>query len=82
MVGAARKAQVGHVAPTPLISEAAAKALNGRAVTEANATAAGVAAATGAKPLSQNAYKLRLIQVAVKRAIMTIIHIAARMAPP
>lgn len=61
---------LGHVAPTPLVAEAAAKALENRAVTEATATAAGRAAAENAKPLSQNAYKLRLIEVAVKRALM------------
>jgi xanthine dehydrogenase YagS FAD-binding subunit len=61
---------LGHVAPTPHVAEAAAKALNDRAITEATATAAGRAAAENAKPLSQNAYKLRLIEVAVKRALL------------
>jgi xanthine dehydrogenase YagS FAD-binding subunit len=64
------KVVLGHVAPTPHISEAAARALQGRAVTEATATAAGRAAAEGAKPLSQNAYKVRLVEVAVKRAVL------------
>jgi xanthine dehydrogenase YagS FAD-binding subunit len=62
---------LGHVAPTPHIAEAAAKALEGKAVTEATAAAAGEAATEGAKPLSQNAYKLKLIAVAVKRAVLT-----------
>jgi xanthine dehydrogenase YagS FAD-binding subunit len=61
---------LGHVAPTPLLSEAAGRALDGRAVTEATAAAAGRAAAEGARPLSQNAYKLRLVEVAVKRAVL------------
>jgi xanthine dehydrogenase YagS FAD-binding subunit len=61
---------LGHVAPTPYVSEAAAKALNGQAVSDASATAAGRAAAQGTTPLSQNAYKTRLIEVAVKRAIL------------
>src|SRR5205807_3752421 len=61
---------LGHVAPTPHVSEAAARALEGRAVTEATATAAGRAAAEGAKPLSQNGYKVRLVEVAVKRAAL------------
>jgi xanthine dehydrogenase YagS FAD-binding subunit len=61
---------LGHVAPTPLLSEAAGKALEGRAITEEAATAAGRAAAEGAKPLSQNAYKVRLVGVAVKRAVL------------
>jgi len=62
---------LGHVAPTPHLSEAAAKALEGKAVDEATATAAGKAAAEGAKPLSQNAYKVKLVEVAVKRALLT-----------
>ncbi|MCI0685004.1 MAG: FAD binding domain-containing protein [Gemmataceae bacterium] len=61
---------LGHVAPTPYIAEAAQRALDNRAITEASATAAGRAAAEGAKPLSQNGYKLRLIEVAVKRALL------------
>jgi xanthine dehydrogenase YagS FAD-binding subunit len=62
---------LGHVAPTPLVSEAAQRALEGRPVTEATAAAAGRAAAEGARPLSQNAYKVRLLEVAVKRAALT-----------
>ena len=64
------KIVLGHVAPTPLISEAAANALNNGPVTEARAVAAARAAVQGAKPLSQNAYKVRLTEVAVKRAIL------------
>jgi xanthine dehydrogenase YagS FAD-binding subunit len=61
---------LGHVAPTPLLSAAAAKALEGKAVTEATATAAGEAACEGAKPLSQNEYKVQQLRVAVKRAVL------------
>src|SRR5438552_14873865 len=61
---------LGHVAPTPYIAEAAAKALDGKAVNEETAAAAGKAAAEGAKPLSQNGYKVKLVEVAVKRAIL------------
>lgn len=61
---------LGHVAPTPYLAEAAMKALEGRDITDATATAAGRAAAEGAKPLSQNAYKIRLVEVAVKRALL------------
>jgi xanthine dehydrogenase YagS FAD-binding subunit len=61
---------LGHVAPTPLVSEAAAQVLEGREVTEELAAAAGRAAAEGAKPLSQNAYKVQLLAVAVKRAAL------------
>ena len=62
---------LGHVAPTPHVAEDAAKALEGQTVTEGTATEAGIAAAKGAKPLSQNEYKVKLIEVAVKRAILT-----------
>lgn len=62
---------LGHVAPTPLVSEAAAKALEGKEVTEATAAAAGEAACEGAVPLTQNAYKVQLLKVAVKRAVLT-----------
>jgi len=71
------KIVLGHVAPTPHIAEAAATGLNNHAVTEASATAAGRAATQGAKPLSQNAYKVRLVEVAVKRALL----LAAGMKP-
>src|SRR5262249_17355752 len=64
------KIVLGHVAPTPLIAEAAAQVLEGKSVTEETAAAAGKAATEGAKPLSQNSYKLRLVEVAVKRAIL------------
>jgi xanthine dehydrogenase YagS FAD-binding subunit len=69
---AARGARVvlGHVAPTPLLSEAAAKALEGKEVTEAVAAAAGKAACEGARPLSQNEYKVQQLEVAVKRAVL------------
>jgi xanthine dehydrogenase YagS FAD-binding subunit len=62
---------LGHVAPTPHVAEDAAKALEGQTVTDGTATEAGLAAAKGAKPLGQNAYKVKLIEVAVKRAILT-----------
>lgn len=64
------KIVLGHVAPTPHVSDAAARALDGKEVTEESAAAAGKAAAQGAKPLGQNGYKVRLVEVAVKRAIL------------
>ena len=39
-------------------------------MTEATASAAGEAANEGARPLSQNAYKVDVAKVAVKRAIL------------
>jgi xanthine dehydrogenase YagS FAD-binding subunit len=62
---------LGHVAPTPHVAEAAAKTLEGKEVNAETAAAAGKAATEGAKPLSQNAYKLQLVEVAVKRALLT-----------
>jgi xanthine dehydrogenase YagS FAD-binding subunit len=62
---------LGHVAPTPIVATAAAKALEGKEVTEETAAAAGKAAIEGTKPLSQTGYKVKLIEVAVKRAILT-----------
>ncbi len=62
------KIVLGHVAPTPRVVEA--RGIAGRAVTEETAAAAGRAAAEGAKPLSQNGYKVRLVEVAVKRALL------------
>jgi xanthine dehydrogenase YagS FAD-binding subunit len=62
---------LGHVAPTPHVATAAAKAVEGKAISEDTATAAGKAAVEGAKPLSQNGYKLKLVEVAVKRALLT-----------
>ncbi len=64
------KIVLGQVAPTPYVAEAAMRALNNQPVTEANATTAARAATEGAKPLGQNGYKLRLVEVAVKRAIL------------
>lgn len=61
---------LGHVAPTPWVSSDAEKALKGKTPDEATAARAGEAAVKGAKPLSMNAYKIRLARVAVKRAVL------------
>jgi xanthine dehydrogenase YagS FAD-binding subunit len=52
------------------VSDEAAKAIEGKAVTEESAAAAGEAATKGAKPLAQNGYKVKLLAVAVKRALL------------
>ncbi len=62
---------LGHVAPVPMLSAEAAKAIEGKPINEETAAAAGEAATSGAKPLSQNGYKVRLLAVAVKRALLT-----------
>jgi xanthine dehydrogenase YagS FAD-binding subunit len=67
---ASAKVVMGHVAPTPLESPEAEKALVGKTITEATAEAAGKAAVASAKPLSQNAYKVQLARVAIKRALL------------
>jgi xanthine dehydrogenase YagS FAD-binding subunit len=61
---------LGHVAPVPLLSPEAAQELEGKEVNETTATAAAEAAVTGARPLSQNAYKVFMLKAAVKRAIL------------
>jgi xanthine dehydrogenase YagS FAD-binding subunit len=61
---------LGHVAPTPYIAGIAAQGLEGQIVNVARATTAGQAATQGNRPLSQNEYKVRLAQVAVKRAVL------------
>lgn len=70
--GSAQNAKVvlGHVAPTPWNSAAAARALNGKSVNESAAAAAGAAATQGATPLSKNGYKVPQVKIAVKRAVM------------
>jgi xanthine dehydrogenase YagS FAD-binding subunit len=61
---------LGHVAPTPWNAAAAAKSLAGKTIDEQVAEAAGAAATEGASPLSQNDYKVQLVKVAVKRALL------------
>lgn len=61
---------LGHVAPIPWRAVAAEKALAGKPLNAATAEEAGKAAAEGATPLSGNAYKVQLVRVAVKRALL------------
>jgi xanthine dehydrogenase YagS FAD-binding subunit len=61
---------LGHVAPTPWLAQSAGQALAGKSISSAIAETAGKQATEGAKPRSQNAYKVKLAQVAVKRALM------------
>lgn len=65
------KVVLGSVAPVPLVCEPAAQAITGKAVTPETAEAAGKAAVASAKPLSMNAYKVKLTEVAVKRALLS-----------
>jgi xanthine dehydrogenase YagS FAD-binding subunit len=61
---------LGAVAPTPWRAHAAEATLTGRDADEASARDAGRAALQGAAPLRDNAYKLNLIEVAVRRAVL------------
>ena len=69
VVGSARVV-LGHVAPTPWSATAAGKFLSGKRVTAEVAEEAGKLAVADARPLSQNAYKVQLAKVAVKRALL------------
>ena len=64
------KIVMGHVAPTPWVSEEAAAAIVGRSINAETAEAAGDAAVASATPLSNNEYKVQLAKVAVKRALL------------
>lgn len=61
---------MGAVAPIPWRSPAAEQALVGKSINEETAAAAADAALKDARPLSQNAYKVDVAKVAVKRAIL------------
>lgn len=65
-----REARVvlGGVAPIPWHAPAAEAALRGQPLSEASLSAAAQAATQGAKPLSQNGYKVPLTQTLVRRA--------------
>ncbi len=61
---------MGAVAPIPWRASDAEKALAGAAVDPARARAAGEAALKGAGALSENAYKIAIAKVIVRRAIL------------
>jgi len=61
---------LGAVAPTPWAATAADQFLAGKTISVDVAEQAGKAALADAKPLSQNAYKVQLARVAVKRALL------------
>jgi len=74
---ASAKIVLGHVAPTPWEAAAAGHALAGKTITAASAEEAAKAAVQGAQPLSQNAYKVQLAKVCVKRALLQAMHTRA-----
>ena len=61
---------LGYVAPLPWPSPEAERVLAGNPVSKDTAQKAAEAALANAKPLSHNAYKVKLARVAVARAIM------------
>jgi xanthine dehydrogenase YagS FAD-binding subunit len=61
---------LGYVAPVPWPSPEAEQALLGQPINKDTAQKAAEAALTNAKPLSHNAYKVKLARVAVTRAIL------------
>ena len=61
---------LGHVAPVPWRAAAAEKTIVGRSITPEVAEEVGKAASEGANPLSGNGYKVQLVRVAVKRALL------------
>jgi xanthine dehydrogenase YagS FAD-binding subunit len=68
-VGSARVV-MGAVAPVPWRAQAAEQALAGKTIDEQTATQAAEAALTGARPMSQNGYKVQVAKTAVRRAIL------------
>lgn len=62
---------LGAVAPIPWLSLSAMDVLGSKDITVELATAAGEAAAEDADPLEENEYKVQLVKVAVRRALLT-----------
>jgi xanthine dehydrogenase YagS FAD-binding subunit len=61
---------LGAVAPIPWLSEPAMSVLGDRDVTAELAAAAGEAAVQNAEPMAENEYKIQLVKVATKRALL------------
>jgi xanthine dehydrogenase YagS FAD-binding subunit len=58
------------VAPTPWAAAQASQALAGKTISEATADEVARTATAGATPLSHNGYKVQLVRVAVRRALL------------
>lgn len=69
-VVATARVVMGHVAPTPVISHAAAEAIIGHPMNEQTADLAGQAAVAAATPLKDNGYKVTLAKTSVKRSLL------------
>jgi xanthine dehydrogenase YagS FAD-binding subunit len=70
--GVCRVARIvlGAVAPAPFRAKAAEELITGKTINEVLADEAAKKALAGAKPLSQNAYKIEIAKVLVKRALL------------
>ncbi len=64
---------LGGVGPFPWRAQAAEKALVGKKLDAASAAAAGQAAAEGATPLDQNAYKVQMVKGAVEESLLAFV---------
>lgn len=62
---------LGAVAPVPYRAHAAEAVISGRTINKARAAEAAEAAVLDAKPLSQNAYKIKITKTLVKRALLS-----------
>jgi NADPH-dependent glutamate synthase beta subunit-like oxidoreductase len=62
---------LGAVAPRPIRATEAEQTLNGKTINAVTAEAASEAAAIGAVPLNNNAYKVEITKTLVKRAILS-----------
>jgi xanthine dehydrogenase YagS FAD-binding subunit len=62
---------LGAVAPIPWLSQPAMEVLGSQDITVELATEAGEAAAQDAMPLEENEYKVQLVKVAIKRALLS-----------
>lgn len=62
---------LGAVAPIPWVSKPAMKVLGNRDMSPELAAAAGEAATKDAEPMTENEYKVQLVKVATKRALLT-----------
>lgn len=69
-VGGRWRVCLGAVAPVPWLSKPAMDVLGSSDISPELAAQAGEAAASEADPMTQNAYKVQLIKVAVKRALL------------
>ena len=68
---------LGGVAPTPYFAQSASDALIGSKMEDVNAAAIGKLAVEGAKPLSDNGYKVRLASNLAARAVRTLLDMPA-----